>query len=464
MHGALLDPAIAPDALLAKLNELEKARAEHPERRRVPQAAYEEIRRVLTDPEARRGAPAASTPRALDDLTRPPGVIYLQPSPALSQFQSVISYCLENELVSAGELPPSEHGLKLWVSELIDRLRPFGPCDIRWIEPKLLKLATDLTDDKRPFPDRRPGTVALADRARVFIIGDWATGLPQARNVARSVTAQLGATDPAVECHVVHLGDTYYSGLEEEYKHRFLPLWPVERGSRVRSWAINGNHDMYSGGHGYFDVLLKDPRFQAQQGSSYFCLGNQYWRLIGLDDSYSDPDAPSLAGSQVDWLAGLLAPADRPGTVLLTHHPAFSAWEPVNSTMVEQVAGAIGDRQVEGWLWGHEHRAAVYKPGVKYGKYDNQAAFTAILGHGGVPNLVSGPQAPAPPDAVDRSSIDWQNTDNYTVAEDTWSYGGYGVIDFDHEAASIQFFTEVGQPRTNPDGTVRPPDPLARVP
>jgi len=463
VHGSLLDPEIDPDALLKKLDELQQTRDDHPEHQVVPQATYDEIRRVLTDPEALQGAPSASTPRALDDFTRPPGTIFLQPSPALSQFQSVISYCCENQLVTAGELPPTEHGFRLFVSELLDRLRRFGPCDIRWIEPTLLKLATDLTDDKHSFPDKRPGTVTLADRARVFIIGDWATGLPQARNVADSVKAQLSATDPSIECHAVHLGDTYYSGLEDEYKYRFLPLWPVDAGSRVRSWAINGNHDMYSGGHGYFDVLLKDPRFQAQQGSSYFCLGNQHWRLIGLDDSYADPDAPSLAGNQVDWLEKLLAPADRPGTILLTHHQAFSAWESVNTKMVQQVTGAIGDRQVEGWLWGHEHRAAVYKPGVKYGTYDNHAAYTAIVGHGGVPNLVSGPEAPPPPNVVDQTSIEWQNTDNYTVAKDTWSYGGYAVIDFDGDAASIQFFTEVGKPRTNPDGTVRQPDSIARL-
>ena len=303
-------------------------------------------------------------------------------------------------------------------------------------------------------------------------LADWsvvirsATGLPQARNVARSVRAQLAATDPSIECHAVHLGNTYYAGLEDEYKYRFLPLWPVDQGSRVRSWAINGNHDMYSGGHGYFDVLLKDPRFQAQQGSSgpIPVLGNEHRRLIGLDHPDTDPHAPPPPGNQVDWVENLLAAAGRPGTILLTHHQAFSAWEPVNTTMVKQVTGAIGDPQVEGWLCPHEHRETVDKAGVKYGAYNDHAAYTAIVGHGGVPNLVSGPEAPPLLNVVDRTSIDWQNTDDYTVAKDTWSYGGYAVIDFDGDAASIQFFTEIGQPRTNPDGTVRGPDAATRVP
>ena len=34
----------------------------------------------------------------------------------------------------------------------------------------------------------------------------------------------------------------------------------------MTSWALNGNHDMYSGGWGYFDHLLADERFSRQRG------------------------------------------------------------------------------------------------------------------------------------------------------------------------------------------------------
>ena len=37
-----------------------------------------------------------------------------------------------------------------------------------------------------------------------------------------------------MERHVIHLGDTYYCGLPEEYEHRFLAHWPTDAGSTAR--------------------------------------------------------------------------------------------------------------------------------------------------------------------------------------------------------------------------------------
>jgi hypothetical protein len=360
-------------------------------------------------------------------------------------------------------VPATEHGFRHWLGELEDRFRRFGPCDIRWIEPALLNLATDLAQNKYPFADKRPPTVPLGDRARVVIVGDWATGLPQARNVARSIRTTLDATPAEIDCHVVHLGDTYYSGTEEEYEHIYLPLWPVSAGSRTGSWSLAGNHDIYSGAHGYFKVLLGDARFAAQGGCSYFCLGNDHWRFVGLDDSYTDPDRPSLAGSQIEWLSGLVATEQRPSTILLTHHQPFSAWEVVTSDLAKLVGQALGGQRIEAWIWGHEHRAAVYEPGLDYRDYHDFAQYTAIAGHGGVPNLVSGPAVVPPAEAVDQTYLRWQNSDYFKVADDTWSYGGYAVVDIDLDLATIQFFTETGQPRASANGAPVAADRLTRL-
>jgi hypothetical protein len=165
----------------------------------------------------------------------------------------------------------------------------------------------------------------------------------------------------------------------------------------------------------------------------------------------------------MEWLNALLGSQVNPGTILLTHHQPFSAWEVVDSKLAGEVAQALGQRRLEAWLWGHEHRAAVYRPGIHYGAYHDLAEYTAIIGHGGVPNLESGPEVTPPEEAVDKGYLRWQNTDFYQVAQDTWSYGGYAVIDVDGDSAEIQFYTEVGQPRTDERGVPVPPDELARI-
>ena len=52
----------------------------------------------------------------------------------------------------------------------------------------------------------------------------------------------------------MHLGDVYYSGTEKEVEERFLKVWPTEAATINR--ALNGNHEMYSGGFGYFKLIL----------------------------------------------------------------------------------------------------------------------------------------------------------------------------------------------------------------
>ena len=103
-----------------------------------------------------------------------------------------------------------------------------------------------------------------------------------------------GALAEGREAHAVHLGDVYYSGLPSEDQRRFLAYWPVtaaQAASGVTSWSLNGNHDMYSGGYGYFGTLLADPRFAAQhspdgQPTSFFRLTSPSWDFVALDTSW----------------------------------------------------------------------------------------------------------------------------------------------------------------------------------
>jgi hypothetical protein len=95
--------------------------------------------------------------------------------------------------------------------------------------------------------------------------------------------------------------------------------------------------------------------------------------------------------------------------------------------------------------------------------YTDLAEYTAIVGHGGVPNLEAGPGVTPPGRAVDPKFLKWQNSDFYKVAEDTWSYGGYAMIEIEGDAATVQFYTEVGKPRTDEHGVTVAPDELKRL-
>src|SRR4051794_6510370 len=98
-----------------------------------------------------------------------------------------------------------------------------------------------------------PARTPLEPRSRLVLISDWGSGRDDAEHVATQTKPYLG-TD-GVATHLVHLGDTYYSGTKREAQRNVLDEWPVPPGGmdRVSSWALNGNHDMYSGGHGLFE-------------------------------------------------------------------------------------------------------------------------------------------------------------------------------------------------------------------
>jgi hypothetical protein len=143
-----------------------------------------------------------------------------------------------------------------------------------------------------------PPAAKLGDRARVILISDWATGGVAAEAVADIARAEIESADDR-DVHLVHLGDIYYTGDEEEVHKRFLDPWPVKPGEedRYRSWALIGNHEMYSGAHGYYKTLLADPRFAGQRTEegepiSYFSLSNRHWQILGTDTASDDHRGP----------------------------------------------------------------------------------------------------------------------------------------------------------------------------
>jgi len=126
---------------------------------------------------------------------------------------------------------------------------------------------------------------------------------------------------------------SYYSGDDHEVQKRFLAFWPEVPGAR--NLALNGNHEMYTGGNAYFDDLLGDSRFA--QSSSCFALRNNDWLLVGLDTAFDEHD---LHGGQAAWLQQLADAHPGHRLMLFSHHQPFSAFEARGQTGTKARAAA----------------------------------------------------------------------------------------------------------------------------
>ncbi|GAC1361836.1 MAG: metallophosphoesterase [Actinomycetota bacterium] len=215
----------------------------------------------------------------------------------------------------------------------------------------------------------------LPDDAKVGIIGDWGTGMPDAENL---LYAMMKHQSPDA---IVHLGDVYYSGTVEECEDNFRTVCQrVFDGvhKQVPVFTIPGNHDYYGGGAGFFRLIDTinhwDPSWRQQ--ASYFCLRSrdQRWQFLGMDTGHGDAnpipgehrESPLLQPSEVEWLEDKMKTF--PGsTVLCSHHPVFSqsslggeeAHPYLNGSLLETFRPYLP--QVAAWFWGHEHSLRLYE-------------------------------------------------------------------------------------------------------
>ena len=178
---------------------------------------------------------------------------------------------------------------------------------------------------------------------RVAIAADWGTGLYGAPKIAETMRkmAEQRKFDLAM-----HLGDVYYSGTEKEVEERFLKVWPTDAATINR--ALNGNHEMYSGGFGYFELIL--PAFK--QESSYFALQNEHWLLVGLDTAYVDHD---IDNEQVAWLNLILNQAERAEAGAVLAPAAVLAPRHQGPKLQKALKRLLDEKRITAWYWGHEH-------------------------------------------------------------------------------------------------------------
>jgi|SRR5579872_65945 len=266
--------------------------------------------------------------------------------------------------------------------------------------------------EKAPYPQGTPQPIQLPSNATVALLADWGGDNPAARHIASVAKKQ----NPNI---AIHLGDIYYGGIESECQ-AFLQLWPLQTNIQHpsigvppgSSFALNGNHEMYSGGESYFNIVLK----AFGQPQPFFCLENKYWRLIGLDTAYNGgrllPNgANDPISAQWNWLIEILKKNDGKRNILLTHHQPVSAHaaefddsKPLRQDITALLATeGISSDAIFGWFFGHEHRCAIYK--------DSATDFNArLIGNGCIPHQVQSEHA-ADPGCTPFESVNRRQTD-----------------------------------------------------
>ena len=262
----------------------------------------------------------------------------------------------------------------------------------------------------------------LPEKARVAIVGDWGTGQAD----ARQVLAQIARKNPQV---VIHLGDIYYSATAFEVDAYFYKIWrSILDLSKTQTYTLSGNHDMFSGGGPYYNLIDK-----LGQPASYFCLRNDHWQFLAMDTGLHDmkpggTDPTYLEDTEVQWLTDKVQNSGGRRTVLVSHHQLFAAFEdicgkPVNERLHGQLAPLLPSVAV--WFWGHEHNLVIYK------KYLN--VLGRCVGHGAFP--VGPKEIPAKP-VHPEVPVDDIRLDQ----GDFFFNHGYAIMDLDGASATVSYY------------------------
>lgn len=222
--------------------------------------------------------------------------------------------------------------------------------------------------------------------ATIGILADWASNTKESQLIAE----QVGTEND----YNIHLGDTYFIGKHDEIAANFFPenqgSWPYGKSG---SFALAGNHEMYSSGKSFYTELLPRMGTSGQvQKAGFFCLENDYWRIIGLDTGYESLLPPlhlapnpalDITPEQKHWLQDVVQlNADKRGIILLTHHQCFSAFEAEFPGPMNSISTLMNPGRDLIWLWGHEHWFSVYGAN----KMHNGAnVFARCVGNSGMP-------------------------------------------------------------------------------
>jgi hypothetical protein len=272
-------------------------------------------------------------------------------------------------------------------------------CDSAWVKTLIeYQRYFDADGKRKPIPYIRPATVGesvveIKPNARIGLMADWGTGASPAVEVLNALVSDK----PDV---VVHLGDIYYSGTPQECESNFSSLIErtLRKGKTLPVFTLSGNHDMYCGGVGFYQLIRTLNPSPFVQRASFFCLrsSDEKWQFLAMDTGLHDDNPKGIAGAvtyleddELEWHCDRIR--EFPGrTILLSHHQLFSAFSPIgiadasgkqdpwNPKLLAAFRKLTAEKEIAAWFWGHEHTLSIYKPfaGLERGR---------CVGHGAVP-------------------------------------------------------------------------------
>jgi len=291
----------------------------------------------------------------------------------------------------------------------------------------------------------------------IAVLGDWASDTAESNLIAAQAK---GNTEDEQKDYTIHLGDTYFVGKPEEIKANFFPeeggAWPY---GKTGSFALLGNHEMYSGGNSFFDDLL--PRMGNTDGSqpqqaSFFCLENQYWRIIGLDTGYDSLIQPQrlsqnanlkIPPQQIAWLHDVVKlNDDKRGLIFLSHHQCFSAFEQEFPNPLDTISTLMNPGRDVIWLWGHEHWMSVYGANSLH---NGSRVFARCIGNSGMPveldanGGVKRPKSNFPHAPENRNLVLFDQREREVIGDKIrLGHNGYVVLTLQGAQLSINYFDD----------------------
>jgi hypothetical protein len=299
-----------------------------------------------------------------------------------------------------------------------------------------------------------PRTLEMKVGACLAIVGDWGTGAQPAIQILKAIANHKPDS-------LIHLGDIYYSGTPLECGTNFSSL--IESVLRSRNptlavYTLAGNHDMYCGGIGYYQLIKQLNESPQTQPASFFCLrsSDERWQLLAMDTGLHDysplgvDDAVTFVEpDELEWHSARIREFSG-RSILLSHHQLFSAFSPIGKRQPDgkqlacnphllnayRTLSQIGS--IAAWYWGHEHTLSIYQPfaGLQRGR---------CLGHGAVPvSLLD--KIYEPVDGLDQTPTLLPNT-RLNGDGDVYAHG-YAILRFEQASCLADYYQFVGDKST----------------